>query len=565
MSAESSVGKDSSYFDGITRGTIFAGVAIRNGGLEFSVQVREFALKAANMTEKLLSDLKSCGKALQFLPDSERQRLFALMSNLERTIGLERGAISASANAARNLLGAATLPPGISIYNVKEAVDQILGNPFGFVGYQERQRIRAVRERVASPFSYFHRPWEPAPAVFPDTLLEKYSKDLLSTALDYLDYKYPEFSSGPSGPLLGSEEYVRQFAGDIFGSGFAHNAPNDYVAFIKLQANGILAQIIHDVRQEIGAYNYMVYETRKRLIRVTEDLVKCGDGHFPAFTEADLEKLRRLEDFQNRVIQINLSGGNYPVNAKLEWIGGQNVLSLTTSVYFATTELTKGIDDFLRKNSWVEALVPAAREFLRKDLLQLYNGSQLSSRKNNVLDGFRAWGGDYTVFGGQSIKVVMNVSETHTNFNAVEVHLLDSSAIFTALDNLFSSGFNRTSMSWGGKVVYDWAPEASKVVLMRTDSLDVAKHEFGHTLGLGDAYKGWPFGPGIDVSKYQDLLDSANMGNYLPADFVMNKSWERVTNNDIEMVILAFATGQRQNYQIGPSSKSISEALGKGN
>ncbi len=47
-----------------------------------------------------------------------------------------------------------------------------------------------------------------------------------------------------------------------------------------------------------------------------------------------------------------------------------------------------------------------------------------------------------------------------------------------------------------------------------------------------------------------------------------------VTNNDIEMVILAFETGKRQNYQIEGTidiiqkvfgNSNISEALGKGN
>ncbi len=50
-----------------------------------------------------------------------------------------------------------------------------------------------------------------------------------------------------------------------------------------------------------------------------------------------------------------------------------------------------------------------------------------------------------------------------------------------------------TSMSWGGTFpdIYDWESDAQKLILLRDTEPEVAAHEFGHTLDLGDAYKGF--------------------------------------------------------------------------
>lgn len=109
------------------------------------------------------------------------------------------------------------------------------------------------------------------------------------------------------------------------------------------------------------------------------------------------------------------------------------------------------------------------------------------------------------------------------------------------------------------------------------DDVDVYKHEFGHSLGLGDAYrqvwiKKWYELNGVNADLYEDLqLYPKNADGSI--DMVMNNNGP-VRNNDIEMVLLAFSTGKRQNYQnetkegwrrILTGSGEISEALGRGN
>ena len=62
--------------------------------------------------------------------------------------------------------------------------------------------------------------------------------------------------------------------------------------------------------------------------------------------------------------------------------------------------------------------------------------------------------------------------------------------------------------------------------------------------------------------KYYDIEDYHVRGGYF--DMVMCNHGP-VTNNDIEMVILAFQTGKFQNYQKQKKSDKISSALGAGN
>jgi hypothetical protein len=92
----------------------------------------------------------------------------------------------------------------------------------------------------------------------------------------------------------------------------------------------------------------------------------------------------------------------------------------------------------------------------------------------------------------------------------------------------------------------------------------VAKHEFGHTLGLGDLY-----------ASAKDSLEGVEKGSFIELDgyaiqdrfynLVMCDHHGPISNNDIEMVVLAFSKNKEQLYQPGELKRKISSALGKGN
>ena len=119
-----------------------------------------------------------------------------------------------------------------------------------------------------------------------------------------------------------------------------------------------------------------------------------------------------------------------------------------------------------------------------------------------------------------------------------------------------------------------WSPDTPKVMFLdKTKDINgsfsgsydgVARHEFGHSLGLGDAYLPnpdlWPIygGPGVDpnLPVFSELEKG---GDELPR-LAMNRNTE-ATDIEIEMIILAFSTGQRQNFAQQAYYQRISDAL----
>ena len=94
--------------------------------------------------------------------------------------------------------------------------------------------------------------------------------------------------------------------------------------------------------------------------------------------------------------------------------------------------------------------------------------------------------------------------------------------------------------------------------------MHVTKHEFGHALGLGDLY-----------ASAVDSLSGVEKGTYAELDsYVINDKFYNlvmcdhhgpISNNDIEMVILAFRENKMQLFQPSRLKGKISSALGKGN
>ncbi len=262
------------------------------------------------------------------------------------------------------------------------------------------------------------------------------------------------------------------------------------------------------------------------------------------------EKTGPLVGFDGKRIRINRKGIFTPVDVELEYTGKENILKISANILF--------LEDY--------------SEDIDMDTL-----------RSAVLEGMSAWAGEYEVFGNQKLQVKVELTADDRLLDSVYVIPLTEgmSDEIVAARKIFASAeeskkfesFIRQKRSFAGLGIKRWSVNSLKVIAVQSadgnfddyeEIMHVAKHEFGHVLGLGDLYQ-----------SPQDGLDGVAEGTYGETDkyhlfdrvynLVMCDHHGPISNNDIEMVVLAFSENCMQNYQISRAGQKISEALGKGN
>ena len=256
-----------------------------------------------------------------------------------------------------------------------------------------------------------------------------------------------------------------------------------------------------------------------------------------SWIERQLKLYQRLEDFSNKVIEFDTRGAT---RARMAWENGKNVMYIEADVRF-------------------ERLLPLGKGSSAS------TSAEFERRANHYIKIFEAWGGQYQVFGNQDLRVEVKINRASSAHRAAVVNI-----------NNIGDMTGLRSFAWGGKRIFGWKPSGGKVKGLVTDETQysTAIHEFGHWLGLQDAYsndnmtlpwplKGaWPLA-GVTPGVYSDYDDHSIMN--ITGAHPIDKQNPRITNNDMEMVVLAFHTGQRQNYQVQFPWEKISEAMGRGN
>ena len=254
-----------------------------------------------------------------------------------------------------------------------------------------------------------------------------------------------------------------------------------------------------------------------------------------------------IKGFDGKTISIDKKGLFYPVSMELYEKSGKNYLDICVRAFFATTFEDEDLD--------------------------------IEDWKECIFRGFKEWGGEYTVFGGQQLTVTVTTIEADfPNIDTIPILCFSEEkakefiAQYAASSNsaeiekiLLSQRSFSTTMIEG---IVAWSSILPRYIVLMPTAFDTAhvlqrtaKHEFGHILGLGDSYKDETLGY-TGVGMYHDILPyQLGQGGF---NMVMDNCGP-VRNNDIEMVILAFFTNQFQEFQSHKNATShISNALGRG-
>lgn len=257
-----------------------------------------------------------------------------------------------------------------------------------------------------------------------------------------------------------------------------------------------------------------------------------------------------LRDFDGKPFVIKRSGRLTPIDATLEFVNGKNILTLAANISFLLDgEMIKEPELFCQA----------------------------------ILDGFREWKGEYKVFGNQALTVRVELTTDTRLFDNVFVIPMtkDMQQSVQSLINRFgidkakkrTQDIIKQKRSFAAFGIKKWSVRSRKMIyiLSENDLFDdydeiksVAKHEFGHALGLGDLYYDETEALyGVEQGTYREL-DSYYIGQNA-YNLVMCDHHGPISNNDIEMIVLAFSENRMQNYQRNKIGTKISKALGRGN
>lgn len=255
-----------------------------------------------------------------------------------------------------------------------------------------------------------------------------------------------------------------------------------------------------------------------------------------------------LVDFDGQPIKVNRKGLFTPVDALLEYKEGKNILTLSTSIMFVYGEEVSDPECF----------------------------------EQAVCRGILAWQGEYEVFGGQKLSVRVNLTQGSNAFDTLVV-LPITEGVSSAIQSMGSLIAGRKNKSQLSDIMKNkrsfafngpkWTVNSRKIIFIQSENgrfddyeeiMHVTKHEFGHALGLGDLYANIKDSlVGVEKGTYFELDSYAINNKYY--NLVMCDHHGPVSNNDIEMVILAYRENKMQLYQPSRLKGKISSALGKGN
>ena len=315
----------------------------------------------------------------------------------------------------------------------------------------------------------------------------------------------------------------------------------------ELMLRGVLKPVTGDPEEH--ALSILCSAAQKGNIQARALLNSHCINRYSKEIQTSAPKAGPLVDFDGKPIKIKRKGALTPIDAVLEYVDGVNILTLSANIKFWCDECLDDSDNF----------------------------------EKAVFDGIMQWQGEYIVFGNQTLQVIVNLTNEDRVWDNVivlpmtdeisEAALKFSNAIGTQKNKERVNSIITSKRSFAVPGFRKWSTRSRKLIYILSENgkfddfeeiKHVAKHEFGHALGLGDLYESRSDNlEGVSKGTYTELD-----GYYLTDKFynlVMCDHHGPISNNDVEMVILAFRENKAQLYQPGNFKGEISKALGRGN
>ncbi len=325
------------------------------------------------------------------------------------------------------------------------------------------------------------------------------------------------------------------------------------------EATYLVAKLLLD-----GVIRSLKYDNEKYALRLMYTAHHRGYVQARAFLNYYCEKLY-YEKFRNRYsgkditgpligfdgkpVKIDRKGVLTPVDAVLKYENGRNILYLSVNL----------------------SIIAACED------------EEYECFCSAVRRGIRMWEGEYEVFGGQKVTVTINITEDKRLYDSIYICRLDgemADGVQKMIDHIgtdeakkHAGNIFKARRSFANIGIGKWSVHSRKIIYIQGDDerlndeytvSHVVKHEFGHALGLGDLYEDKADGlTGVDSEAYEEINAYKITDKFY--NLVMCDSAGVVSNNDIEMVLLAFRDNRMQLFQPFRRLKDISEALGKGN